>query len=278
MKHLFEYIIFRLLLDLFRLLPFKVIGMFAAILGGFIATLPFSFNVRARSNLKKVFPDKDEKWIQHTQYTSMVNLAKTFFEFSSIYNISDKKLNQMVEYNGLDNLKNNQNAFILTAHLGNWDVICRMMGIYCEHAGNIYRATNNPYVNSYMVNMRAKSGGEQIPKGSKGARKIVKFLKTGGVLGMLMDQKMNDGIESTFLGQPAMTAPALSELAAKFDIPILPVSAIRQKNGKFIVTIDKPIKVTGNKEKDTQKCNDILSDMIYQNPEQWMWVHKRFKE
>lgn len=263
-------------MGLCRILPFKLVDIFASLLGGFIASLPISFNARARANLHRVFPQKDEKWIQQTQYSSMVNLAKTFFEFSSIYNMRIKTFNKMVEYKGLDNLKDVENAIILTAHLGNWDIICKMMGNISKNFANVYRATNNPYVNSYMLKTRSKSGGIQIPKGTKGARQIVKFMKNGGILGMLMDQKMNDGIESTFLGQKAMTAPALAELANKYKVPVIPVSSIRKANGKFVVTVLPALKLNGEKVADTQLCNDTLSKMILDTPNQWMWVHKRF--
>jgi len=265
-------------MDVCRILPFKIASSLGTLIGGFIATLPIRINELARANIRRVFPKKDEAWVRKVQFHSMISLARTFFEFPKVYTLPTKTFNKLVEYTGMEYLKSNPKALILTAHLGNWDVICRMMGRISENTGNVYRATNNPYVNKYMINMRAKAGGVQIPKGTKGARQIVKLLKTGGLLGMLMDQKMNDGIESTFLGQPAMTAPALAELAAKYDIPVLPISSIRQPDGTFLVTINEPIKMAGNKEQDTQTCNDILSKMIYENPNQWMWVHKRFKK
>jgi KDO2-lipid IV(A) lauroyltransferase len=278
LRHILEYLIFRFFMGVCYFLPIKYIGYLADVIGGFIATLPIKANERARLNLQRVFSDKDANWIRKTQYRSVVNMMKTFFEFSSVYTLSDNKFNQMIEYKGLDNLKNNQNAFVLTAHLGNWEAICRAMSSYCAKAGSIYRTANNPYVDQYIVNMRARVGVRQIPKGSKGARQIVEFFKTGGVLGLLMDQKMNDGIESIFLGQTAMTAPALPTLAAKLDLPVLPISGIRKKDGTFLITVHDPVKMTGDKVADTQACNDILSKMIYQHPEQWMWVHKRFQD
>lgn len=276
-KHIIEYGLFRVLLGVGSILPRKLAMGFAALIGGTIATLPLSTNERARDNLRRVFPKKDERWIRQTQYDAMISLVKTFFEFASIYTMPNEIFNKMVKYKGLDNLKNNQNALVLTLHLGNWDVICRTMGIYCKKCGNIYRATNNPYVNKYMVSTRAKAGGVQIPKGAKGARELVKFMKDGGVLGMLMDQKMNDGIEATFLGQPAMTAPALAELAHKYNVPVLPIKSIRKEDGTFEVTIEEPVTLKGDTQEDVQLCNDILGVMVKKHPSQWMWAHKRFK-
>ena len=121
-----------------------------------------------------------------------------------------------------------------------------------------------------------------IPKGQSGARNILKILKNNQRIGMFVDQKMNDGLKTTFFGMEAMSAPAIAKLALKYKYPILPLRTVRLKNIKHKITVCPPIKIieTGNKEKDIlnimNSINLIMEGWIREHPEQWLWIHNRW--
>ena len=121
-----------------------------------------------------------------------------------------------------------------------------------------------------------------MPKGPVGARYIIKAIKNGEHIGMLVDQKQNDGIAVPFFGKDAMTASAIANLALKFNCQLVPTEVIRVKGPKFKVKIYDPIilEKTGDQEKDIYntmvKINSILEGWIRKNPEQWFWVHNRW--
>ena len=135
-----------------------------------------------------------------------------------------------------------------------------------------------------MTNTRGRSGGQLFPKGYKGGRQLVSQLKEDGYTAFLNDQKMNDGIETTFFKQPAMSAPALAQLALKHKLPILPIFCHRTEGGRFVVDIKAPLapeakgKTTQDKIAALTQCfNDVIEEEVCNHPEQWLWMHKRFK-
>ena len=121
-----------------------------------------------------------------------------------------------------------------------------------------------------------------FPKGAAGARLALAHLSRGGYLGMLMDQKMNDGIEARFFGRPAMTAPALAALALRFRCPVVPAHVQRVGPARFRLVCEEPLDLpdTGDRQADilavTQAVNDRLERWIRARPEGWLWLHRRW--
>ena len=121
-----------------------------------------------------------------------------------------------------------------------------------------------------------------IPTGPKGARQILKSLKEGRHIGILVDQKMNDGIPVPFFGRDAMTAPALAELALRFNCPVVPTRAERIKGPHFRIIIEPPLHFTpsGDRKADVftmmKMVNEKIEHWIRETPEQWFWLHSRW--
>src|SRR5215831_8894392 len=126
--------------------------------------------------------------------------------------------------------------------------------------------------------------GEFIPKGPIAARRAIAALRRGMHLGLLADQKMNDGIPVPFFGRPAMTAPALAALALRFDCDVLPARVERLTGAQFRLTVFPalPLSRTGDSHADTAalmaQVNGILESWVRDRPEQWFWVHQRWPD
>lgn len=175
-----------------------------------------------------------------------------------------------------------QPMLFFSGHIGNWELTYPLMQRLAVKGAGVFRTPNNPHLTWLFDRRAAYPDVELIPKGAAGARKSVEALNKGKSLAMLVDQKMNDGIEAPFFGLPAMTAPALASLALKFGYPVFPVRVIRTKGAHFQVHFLEPIQFakTGDRNADLlaamTEVNRILESWISEIPEQWLWLHRRW--
>jgi KDO2-lipid IV(A) lauroyltransferase len=136
---------------------------------------------------------------------------------------------------------------------------------------------NNPYANAHYVASVEGVGGKAFARDRRGLAGFVKVLRDGGQGAMLIDQYFGDGTRLSFLGKPAPTALSAGELALKYDALLVPIYAERLENGlDFDVTLEAPIPHTDAATM-TQALNDSLSARVRARPEQWFWVHRRWK-
>jgi KDO2-lipid IV(A) lauroyltransferase len=135
----------------------------------------------------------------------------------------------------------------------------------------------NPAFNAHYVRAMAQFGSPLFPRGRSGLGGMVRHLKSGGMLGMLIDQAMQHGEMLSFLGKPARTALSAAELALKYDALLVPSYGIRQPDGlSFRIIVEPPIPVTDARRM-TQALNDSLSALVRRHPDQWFWIHRRWK-
>jgi KDO2-lipid IV(A) lauroyltransferase len=119
-------------------------------------------------------------------------------------------------------------------------------------------------------------------KGAAGARRAMAHIARGGRLGMLVDQKLNDGIAARLFGQPAMTAPAPAALALRARCPVICAHVERLGPARLRVVVEAPLALpdSGDRQADiaalTQQINDVLERWIRARPESWLWVHRRW--
>ena len=176
-------------------------------------------------------------------------------------------------------------AIFVSAHFGNWEMLPPAAARCGVHMASMYRAANNPFVDRVINRLRQQAMGREtilFPKGSAGARGAMAHLARGGYLGILMDQKMNDGIAVDFFGHPAMTAPALAALALRFRCPVIPGYVRRIGPARLRVTCEPalPLPDTGDRQTDiallTRAVNERFEHWIRATPECWFWLHRRW--
>ena len=268
---------------LFRVLPLDR----ASALGGWIgrAVGPWLPNsARARRNLTRAFPEKGRAEIDAIVRGMWDNLGRTIAEYPHLEQIGRERTEVVgVEY--VDALREDGKAGILVSgHLANWEVqsvAARMHGL---DLGVVYRAPNNPIVGDLLVKLRGAATGTQIPKGPEGARILLRYLTKGGHVGMLIDQKMNDGIPVPFFGRDAMTAPAAAVLGMKMQLPLCPARTERLEGAHFRITVLPPEEypTSGDRNADArilmERLNRLLEDWIRDKPAQWLWIHRRWPD
>ena len=274
--HLFFFLV--------RLLPQKTASNTGARLGRWIGP-KIGISRRARRNLGMAFPDKTPLEIEEIVIGMWDNLGRVLFEYPFLSRIDMTRDVEIIGAEHLDSLRDDGKPGILFAgHFANWEIVPLVPKTRDLDTHIFYRAPNNPYVADLFARSHLTAGSEMIPKGPKGARLGLQVLKDGGHLGMLIDQKMNDGIAVPFFGRDAMTAPALAQLALKYDCPVVPGRIERLEGSKFRVTFYPPliIEKTGDRHGDIlavmTQVNQTLEHWIRARPEQWLWLHNRWPD
>lgn len=189
----------------------------------------------------------------------------------------------------LNKLKNivgeNKNGIIfVTAHFGNWEYLAHYFGTHGYQTAIIGRKGNNELIeNRITTPFRKKFGNDLIYK-DDAMMKMVRTLKSGGNVGILTDQKGDrNSVETTFFGRVCTTTKSVASLHLKFNSVIVPIFAKRLENSKFEIIIEKFPEIPANLSKDeaekfiTQKCNDIFENVVRSAPEQWFWMHNRWR-
>jgi KDO2-lipid IV(A) lauroyltransferase len=172
---------------------------------------------------------------------------------------------------------------VLTAHFGNWELM-PVLGAHLKHpCSYVYRPLDAGVLETFLARTRTRYGGTKIPK-KRSFRKILRFLDEKGLVFLLMDQNVRreEGVFVPFFGQPAATNKGLALLALKTGAPVVPVFLVREETGfKGLILPEVPLIDTGDKEKDieanTLAYNRVIESVVRQYPEQWFWVHRRWK-
>ncbi len=243
---------------------------------------------RAVINLGRAFPDKRADEIAAMVRGMWDNLGRTAAEYPHLDEFQVYDPSGRVRVAGGENVdtlrEDGKPGIFFSGHIANWEIVslgATQRGLPLDR---VYRAANNRLVEWLYRRGRAAVEGALIPKGPSGARLLLKSLRTGNHLGMLVDQKMNDGIPVPFFGRDAMTAPALAEMALRFDCPVVPARMIRTGGARFRMEIAPPLAFvrTGDHHADVRaamaQVNALLETWIREHPEQWLWVHNRWPD
>ena len=270
---------------LFRSLPIDI----SSGLAGWIARNigpKLKVSMVAQQNLKRAFPEITPQDLKRTITEMWDNLGRVVGEYPHLPILLKQGGGQRVEIIGAEHIDmlrdDNKPGIFFMAHIGNWE----FSGLASEARNlpvdRVYRQANNPLTEWLLRRGRAGVDGPLIPKGRAGAKKIIKSLKAGNHLAMLVDQKMNDGISVPFFGIEAMTAPAIAQLALRFDCPVVPVR-VKRLNGAYFQVIVKPplsFSPSGNQKPDIHEfmklVNLEIESWIRETPGQWLWVHNRW--
>lgn len=278
-RYIFEATVVYLLMGLFKILPVER----ASALGGRIGrTVAYRFSVTRKA--KRHITDSLHTDINETSRIAKAmwdNLGRLFAEYPHLPELYMTK-SELVGIENLGNLPTTPHtpAIFFSGHLANWEISAPSLRQQHIDVDLIYRAPNNPYVKKILDRCRSMDGTlRTYPKSSQGMRQVMTALKEGRRIGILIDQKYNQGIEVPFFGKPAMTSLAFIQLAKKFNCPLIPVQVERIDNSaKFRVTVHKPLDLSKDDHTLITEAHTLLEGWIRNAPANWLWVHKRWKQ
>lgn len=242
-------------------------------------------------NISIVFPNETKAERTRMIRESLSWLGYNIFETLMIPQMDEKWLRDWMVFEGLEHLDQaltqKKGALLLSLHLGNGDLAAVALPLMDYKINLISKRFKVEWANKFWFGMREAKGTKLIdPHGKDNAFQILKALKKNESVVFVIDQFMGRpyGIPTDFFGKPTATAYGLSLFAAKTRAPVLPVWTYHDQDLKIHVAFGKPIEFDEVPEdKDlqmkrmTQKYNSVLEGLILQHPEQWMWVHRRWK-
>jgi len=266
-------------------MPYRL-GVYAGGALGFIAYYLFRRERnRTIEHLTLAFGEKGRLWTQRTARQSFIHLGKSLLE---VMLISPRRLAQIVDIQGEENLRTalslNKGVIYVTGHIGNWELMAHTVAAISSLS--VIAAPIEPeQVNDIIVRLRARMGVRTILRGRPGAsRELIRIFKENRILGILIDQDTD--VESAFvdfMGRPAWTPTAAASMALKFGAPLIFGTIRRNDDNRHTITIEGPLELvrTGNDGKDvvanTAMLTKKIEDRIAQNPEQWVWMHRRWR-
>ena len=289
-----------------RFVVYPVHGVLALALYGLFAALPLDaasaiggwlgrtwgprhpVSKRAERNLSRIFPDMPASEIAGILRAIWDNLGRVAAEYPHLRRFRLYDGDGRVTVIGAEHVdalrEDGKPGIFFSAHFGNWEIVslgATQRGVPLDR---VYRVPNNPLVAWLLRRGRAAVDGNLLPKGRKSVRPLFQALRNGRHIGMLVDQKMNDGIPVPFLGRVAMTAPSLAELALRFDCPVVPARVERLGGARFKLIIEPPLELvrSGDLHADVAanmaRVNEMIEDWIRSRPDHWLWLHNRWPD
>lgn len=265
---------------------------FALKLGIFIGDLAFLLLKKERKkaikNLSFAFgEEKSQKEIFAICHNCFKNLGKSLIEFFQLPKLNSKNISKIVTIEGRQNieetLRKGKGGIILTAHIGNWELVGATFPLNGYKSNTIVRPEKIPRLDSWVNQRRERTGLKCISRGAS-IKSALQCLKRNELLGILADVDTKvDGVFVDFFGHPAYTARGPVNIALKTGCDLLPTFIIRQKDDTHKMIVEKAIelKITGDTEEDirynTAVFTKIIESYIRKYPEQWIWVHDRWK-
>jgi KDO2-lipid IV(A) lauroyltransferase len=275
---------------------FRIIGLIpmkpAAALGDALGAVWYALDRRyrsiARANLKLAFGDrKTPREIDVLARRSFQNLGRLLFEVGWLQSLKPGAVSKHFLLEGFTPNRVAQlrrGVLVLSGHFGNWELLPAVAAMIGFRVSIVYRPLDFAPLDRFFSFSRARFGADLIPK-KNALYRIVKALRGNRTVGILLDQnaKRDQGVFVDFFGKPVSTNKGLAQLALKTKTPVYSMFLIRQERGfKVILGDEIPLAITGDPARDvalnTRRYNQVLEDIIRRYPDQWFWVHRRWKK
>ncbi|MDD2384967.1 MAG: lysophospholipid acyltransferase family protein [Sulfurospirillaceae bacterium] len=293
MREYLEYYIVKSILFLTKFLPISFIYTLCKT----IASWFFKLDKRRRSltlkNLHLAFPQKSESEILALAYKAYesvaITLAETLLMYHERLDIDTMIANKEEILARIDHYlaNNNRGKLMITGHFSNWELLAHFFAKHGHPTKNIARRGNNHLIDENIIlRFRQRYGNTHIYK-KNAIISLVKTLKVGGMVSLLFDQKASgvNTIKTHFFGQEVDTIDIIAQLKRKFNPLVFPTFIARLPDGRYNVIMQDPVEYLAEETMEpaeqiiamSQRYNDILEELIKQYPEQWFWMHNRWR-
>jgi Kdo2-lipid IVA lauroyltransferase/acyltransferase len=212
-----------------------------------------------------------------------LSVARLLRTFARLPRLSPQNISSLIRYDGLENfqaaLGRGRGVLVATAHLGNWELSAFAHAWMTAPMHIVVRPIDNPRIDALVERYRGLSGNHIIEK-KDAARGILKALKSGDAVGILIDQNttLDQGVFIEFFGMKACAGTAFAKLAHHSGAAVVPGFALwSDEEQRYILRFYPEIAMTGDIVEDTQRIHSQLESVIRQYPDQWLWIHRRWK-
>jgi KDO2-lipid IV(A) lauroyltransferase len=289
MRHRLEYAPVWLLVQGIGLLPRPLARAVGFVLGRLVYVLHGRLRRVGMRNLELAFPEKTAAERRGILRALFAGLGRQLAEFCLFPRYRKENVEQVAVYQGLENFEaarqRGKGVIFLTAHLGGWEIGSFVHSLNGNPLHVVVRALDNPYLDRLVDRYRCLHGNTTFDK-QDFARGLLGALKAGETVGILMDQNMTppQGVFVDFFGKAACTASGVARVALRTDAAVVPAFTLWDRAlGKYRVQFDPALELvrTGDDEADaisnTAAFTKVVEGYARQYPEQWLWVHRRWK-
>ncbi len=237
----------------------------------------------ALRNLALAYPEKTGA--EHARIVEGVfrSIGRLIAVFARFPRLSRSNIGEWISYEGLEHYleakRRGRGVLIATAHLGNWELSAFAHALLTEPMHVVVRPLDNPRIDRLVEHHRQLSGNRLIGKWDS-ARAILRALRANEAIGILIDQNTSpeEGVFVDFFGVPACANTAFVRLAARTGATVIAGFALWcEAQGRYVLRFYRELPMTGDAQRDTQTLQSLLESVIRQYPDQWLWMHRRWK-
>jgi len=265
------------------LLPYPVLLRLGRALGGILLHLARGRAKVARRNIELCFPEMDEERQARLLKAHFVSLGISALEVPFTWWSSERRVEGLADFSGLENLQAaidaGQGVLLLSAHFTSLEICGRLLTRRSVFDA-MYRPSASPVVEYVMARSRALGCGEVFPRDD--IRQLLRRLRAGHVVWYAPDQntQRKKAVFVRFFGQLAATTPATHKLAKMTGARVVPFRSVRKSDGSGYRLVLEPALEnypTDDTVADTQRINDIIERWVRDDPDQYLWIHRRFR-
>ena len=272
---------------LIRLLPHRAARPLGATLGDLGRRLDSRHPRVARYNLEVVMPELSPNERRRLIGSCFRHFGSVLVDNISLGRFDRVEICRRLSLEGWEHLeeaeRHDRGTLIMTAHLGNWELVGYALALYKGTTHVVARPTRNERVEADLVRFRERFGNRTIYKRGA-ARGMLSAIRAKGRVAYVIDQRVhpNEGIETPFFGQPAFTSPLLARLSLKTGAPVVPMFAYPEPPDRFRVVVHPPIEPDEAGDDPTQAMTlrylEVIEKVIREQPERWLWMHERWRK
>jgi Kdo2-lipid IVA lauroyltransferase/acyltransferase len=244
-----------------------------------------------RSNLAAAFPDAPAEEIERLARGSAEALGRSFAEFLEVAGLSGEEIRRRIQVEGEENLRAarrlGRGVFLLSAHLGGWELGAIRAGMLGEPISPVVRPLDNPLLERELSRRRTRFGNRPIAK-RDAARDVLRALKRRETVAILIDQNVlpREAVFVPFFGRLAATTPALARFQIATGAPVVPVFTWPLGDGRYRLGFEPPIladefRSEGDRaeavRRATARYMEVTEAAIRKQPAAWLWMHDRWR-
>ena len=264
-----------------RILPYELrVAASGRITSGLVAALA-GYRSRALENLAFAMPELSAEERERVCKGCLDNFGRLFAETSSPGAFMARAARWKPDGDGMEAIEAaaeaGRPAILVGGHFGNYEAARAVLVRRGLTVGGLYRPMNNRFFNRRYVRQMERIGEPVYPKSVSGTKQLMRHFESGGIAVVLNDQHAGEGMAAPFLGRPARTSLSPAKFALKYEAPLIPFFAVRRGGGlDFQIHFESPIPAA-DPETMTLAFNERLERRVRNHPEQWFWIHRRWK-
>ncbi len=282
-NYLIQYILIKIFFFICKIIGYKNASNLGETIGQKVGP-KFKSKKIIEKNINLILPDAKSERIEDIIKKMWGNYGRILSEYVFMKDFRNGNLKDYIKITGFEYLNEIKNKNIpvvfVSGHFNNFELMAMQIEKSGIELGAIYRPLNNFFLNSTMENIRKKFiCRNQIKKGLSGIRDILNLFKNNTSIALMIDQRVTEGIKSSFFKKEAFTTTIPAQLVKKYSCPVVSIYIERIDGHNFKIIINKPIYFSKDKSTEdiTQHLNYLLEKMVLRNPEQWILTHNRWK-